>query len=127
MTREEMRFEAALRESLQLAVSRSRPETHTMEKVVAIGVQFADALLAELDRSDSRMDPVDVGMTGDTISKGQLAELRRAKAAMETLESNGHSVSHIGEWWAAWDDKRMDGAYAPTLLALAEKIRGEAK
>lgn len=102
MTRAEMRFEAALRESLQLAVSRMRPETDTMEKVVAIGVQFADALLAELDRTAT--DPPAAELPTSSTACGRVvvsaAELERLERIATAAQELCHSPT--------WPDKRAD-------------------
>lgn len=127
MTRDEQRFEAA--RSAMLPRNEHEAETGRLMRA-KWAVQDADALLAELDRTAGMIPPVS-GPFGQTlVPTEELAELRRAKSALETLERTCQPILRfrLGKWAVTMKNggavKWIDGL---TLLALAEKIRGEAK
>lgn len=74
--------------------------------------------LADLRRKAHLHDTTD---KWPRMNPEELADLRRYKRAMETLENAAASISRDGNVW------RCAGGYSMSLLALAEKIQGEGK
>ena len=122
MTREERRFEAALRFAARIWYDGDgNPSGCDFESAV----KNADALLAELDRT-AKVELVDIEgpptRVGE-ITTEELAHLRECKRAIETLESNNDDIYKTATYWGATSRQSLEYHTAPTLLELAAKIR----